>query len=149
MLNRVVLLGRIAADLELRNTPNGVPVMSFPIAVDRPYTKGAEKQADFIDIVTWRNTAEFVSKYFQKGSPIVVEGRIETRTYNDKNGERRKRVEVVADNVSFVPTVRSDSQPSKAMAQEPAYPQFENNSTYSSGSTGDFKELEDEEDLPF
>ncbi len=149
MLNRVVLLGRIAADLELRQTPNGVPVMSFPIAVDRPYTKGAERQADFIDIVTWRNTAEFVSKYFQKGSPIVIEGRIETRSYTDKNGEKRRRVEVVADNVSFVPTVRSDSVGARPVASEPAYSQLETNSSYMSGSVGDFKEIEDEEDLPF
>ena len=100
MLNKVILMGRLVADPELRQTPNGVSVCAFRIAVDRAYS-GKEKQADFIDIVAWRQSAEFVSKYFSKGKMIIVEGSIQTRNYEDRNGNKRTAVEVVADNVQF------------------------------------------------
>ena len=102
-MNKALLIGRLAADPELRQTGSGIAVTSFTIAVDRPYSKGAERQTDWIDIVAWRNTAEFVCKYFQKGSPIIVEGSIQTRVWEDKAGQKRKSVEIVADNVEFVP----------------------------------------------
>lgn len=102
MLNNVVLMGRMVSDPELRSTPNGVSVISFCIAVDRSFAKqGEEKQADFINVVAWRHTAEFVSKYFKKGSMIAVQGSIQTRHFEDKQGNKRTAVEVVADNVSF------------------------------------------------
>lgn len=101
MLNKAILMGRLCADPDLKQTPNGISVCSFSIAVDRSYSKDKERQTDFIDIVAWRQTAEFVSKYFSKGKMIIVEGSIQTRTYQDKNGNKRKAVEVVADNVQF------------------------------------------------
>ena len=102
MLNCAVLMGRIVADPELKTTTNGVSVSSVRIAVDRAYQKqGEDKQVDFIDIVAWRNTADFVCRYFKKGSMIAVQGSIQTRSYEDKQGNKRTAVEVVADNVSF------------------------------------------------
>ena len=98
MLNRAILMGRLVADPELRQTPNGVSVTAFRIAVNRTYNR---ELTDWIDIVAWRQQAEFVSKYFQKGSMIVVEGSIQTRNYEDKNGNKRTAVEVVADQVHF------------------------------------------------
>lgn len=102
MLNVVVLMGRLVADPELRRTQSDLAVCSFRIAVDRSYSnKSGERQADFIDIVAWRGTAEFVCKYFTKGQMIAVEGSIQTRSYEDKQGNKRTAVEVVANNVSF------------------------------------------------
>ena len=102
MLNVAVLMGRLVADPELRRTQSDLAVCSFRIAVDRSYSnKSGERQADFIDIVAWRSTAEFVCKYFTKGQMIAVEGSIQTRSYEDKQGNKRTAVEVVANNVSF------------------------------------------------
>ena len=101
MLNVIALMGRLVADPELRHTPNGIATCTFRIAVDRSYSKDGERKADFIDIVTWRQTAEFVCKYFHKGSMIAVKGSIQTRNYEDKNGNKRKAVEVVADQAHF------------------------------------------------
>ena len=102
MINRVVLMGRLVSDPELKTTGSGLSVTSFRIAVDRSYVKaGEERKADFIDIVCWRNQAEFVCRYFGKGSMIAVEGQLQTRTYQAKDGTNRYVVEVVADNVSF------------------------------------------------
>ena len=102
MLNVAILMGRLVADPEIRHTPNDIAVTSFTIAVDRSYVKsGAERQADFIDIVAWRATAEFVCKYFRKGQMIAVQGSIQTRSYTDKDGNKRKAFEIVADNVHF------------------------------------------------
>ena len=101
-LNIVALMGRLTRDPEMRKTPQGVSVATFTVAVDRSFVKqGEDRQADFIDIVCWRNTAEFVCKYFQKGSMIALNGSIQTRTYQDKNGNNRKAFEIVADNVHF------------------------------------------------
>ena len=101
MLNHIVLMGRLVRDPELRRTQAGIAVTSFRIAVDRDYQSrdGGEKQADFIDIVAWRNTAEFVSKYFTKGRMAVVSGRLQMRDWTDKDGNKRTSAEVVADNV--------------------------------------------------
>ena len=139
MLNVVCLMGRICADLELRHTPNGVSVTSFMIAVDRSYVKaGEERQADFIDIVTWRGTAEHVCKWFSKGQLCAVQGAIQTRTYTDKDGNKRKAFEVVADKVEFAEPKRES-----------------NNNTYHAAKTPDveasedFEEIPDDGDLPF
>ena len=97
MLNVVALMGRLVADPELRHTPNGVATCTFRIAVDRSFVRaGEERKADFIDIVVWRQTAEFVCKYFHKGNLIAVDGSIQTRTYEDKTGNKRYAFEVVA-----------------------------------------------------
>ena len=102
MLNVVAIMGRLVADPELRTTQSGINVVSFRIACDRNFARqGEQRQADFIDIVAWRQQAEFVSKYFQKGSLIAIEGSLQTRQYQDKNGNNRTAVEVVANNISF------------------------------------------------
>ena len=101
MINSVVLMGRLTYEPELKTTPSGVSVIHFQLAVDRRYSKGEEKQADFIDCTAWRQTAEFISKYFHKGSMIAVEGAIHTDSYTDKDGNNRKSVIVIVNNVSF------------------------------------------------
>lgn len=101
MLNNVILMGRLTAGPELKQTYNGVSVLSFCIAVDRPCSKDGNQQADFINIVAWRQTAEFVSKYFSKGQMIALEGCIQTRPYEDKNGNNRIAFEVIARRVCF------------------------------------------------
>lgn len=141
-------MGRLVADPELRQTPNGISVVSFTIAIDRSYSKDRERQADFVDIVAWRRTAEFVSRYFSKGKMIIVEGSIQTRIYEDKQGNKRKAVEVVADNVQFGESKNASSNAS-ASAPAPAAP-AEPAVSYASGDVGDFSEMAgDSDDLPF
>ena len=103
MLNHIVIMGRLTRDPELRRTGTGIAVASFTVAVDRDFSgrDGGEKETDFIDCVAWRQTGEFVSKYFTKGSMIVVSGRLQIRSWNDKDGNKRRTAEVVADNVYF------------------------------------------------
>lgn len=103
MLNKIFLQGRLVADPELRHTPNGVPVASFRLAVDRDYKdkQTGEKQTDFINVVAWRQTGEFVSRFFSKGRLALVDGRLQIRDYTDRDGNRRTIAEVVADNVYF------------------------------------------------
>lgn len=108
MYNKVILIGRVATDLELKTTPAGASVCTFRVAVNRNYTKNGERKADFINVVTWRNTAEFVSKFFSKGKAIGVEGTVQTRDYADKDGNKRNIVEVVAGNCFFVADKKAD-----------------------------------------
>lgn len=130
MLNKIILMGRLVRDPELRRTNGGTPVASFTMAVDRDFkSQGGEKETDFIDIVAWRNTAEFVSKYFTKGRMAVVEGRLQIRDWTDKEGNKRKAAEVVADNVYF-----GDSKKDGGTA-----PDFNQN----------FTEVADDGELPF
>ena len=140
MFNLVVLTGRLTADPELKTTSNGTSVVSFSIAVDRRYRSGEERQTDFINIVAWRSSAEFISKYFKKGSLIGIEGSIQTRKYTDKNGNNRTAFEVVANNVQFVESKRDGSSVS---AGEPA--------GFSNADVNDFADLGDaqDDDLPF
>lgn len=110
MLNKAILMGRLTADPELRHTTSNISVTTFSLAVDRRYTKpGEEKVTDFIDVVCWRSTAEFVSRYFKKGMQVVVCGSIQTRNWEDKQGQKRKSTEVVADEVFFADSKRADS----------------------------------------
>ena len=114
MLNHIVLMGRLTRDPELRRTGSGIPVTTFTLAVDRDFGGNrdtGEKETDFIDIVTWRNTAEFVSKYFAKGRMAVVSGRLQIRNWNDKDGNKRRSAEVVADNVYFGDSKRDGAAP--------------------------------------
>lgn len=138
MLNRIVLMGRLTRDPELRRTQSGTAVVSFSIACDRDYAaQGAERETDFIDIVAWRGTAEFVDKYFSKGRMIVVAGRLQIRNWEDKDGNKRRSAEVVADSVYFGDSKR-DGDGGKAKG-EPAY-----------DLTGGFSQLaDDDSDLPF
>ena len=131
MLNHIVLMGRLTRDPELRRTGSGIPVTTFTLAVDRDFGNNretGEKETDFIDIVTWRNTAEFVSKYFAKGRMAVVSGRLQIRNWNDKDGNKRRSAEVVADNVYFGDSKRDgapggfeQSYGQPAYQQQPAY----------------------------
>ena len=109
-MNNVNLLGRIPADIELKHTPSNVAVVSFTLAVDRGYkNEDGTKQTDFIDIVAWRNTAEFIAKYFSKGQRMAIQGRLQTRDWEDKNGNKRKAVEVIVDNAYFADGKKSDA----------------------------------------
>ena len=113
MLNRVILMGRITQELELKQTPNGTSVLSFSVAVDRSYSKqGEERQTDFINCVAWRQQAEFISKYFGKGRMIAIEGNLRTRTYDDKNGVKHYVTEVYVDSVSFTGEAKQGGQSS-------------------------------------
>lgn len=110
-LNKTILLGRITQDLELKQTPNGVSVLSFTVAVDRNFTKqGEEKQSDFISCVAWKERAEFISRYFGKGRMIAVEGQLRTRTYEDKHGSKHYVTEVYVDNASFTGEKKAENQ---------------------------------------
>lgn len=162
MLNVAVLMGRLVADPELRHTPNGIAVTTFTIAVDRGYAKaGTERQADFIDIVAWRATAEFVCKYFRKGQMIAVEGSIQTRSYTDREGVKRKAFEIQANNVSFTESKRSSEGSSYGSGDNGgnyggsyntnsySKPAAEPAPAYTSGDTGDFEEIPMDDDLPF
>jgi single-strand DNA-binding protein len=146
MLNKAAIMGRMVADPELRHTSEGISVCSFTLAVQRSFVKrGQERQVDFIDIVAWRNTAEFVCtpNYFSKGSLMAVDGSIQTRTYEDKNGNKRKAVEIVADNVHFAESKKSDANFEKNDTGFPAPP------GYAAGNDNEFKTEESDDDLPF
>ena len=116
MLNKCFLLGRMTKDPEIRRTNGGTAVTSFTLAVDRDFKINGEKETDFIEVVVWRNTAEFVSKYFSKGRMAIVEGRLQIRDWTDKNGNKRRTAEVVADNVYFGDSKRENKE-------EPEYKQ--------------------------
>ena len=155
MLNVAAIVGRLAADPELKHTQSGVSVASFTLAVDRSYAKaGTERQTDWIDVVAWRQTAEFVCKYFTKGRQMAVSGSLQTRTWEDKNGSKHKSTELVANDVSFVDSKRDSGSagggsyaPSPAPSQPAAF--NEPASAYSSGSSEDFEEFLGDDDLPF
>lgn len=151
MLNVVAIMGRLVADPELRTTTQGNSVCSFRIACDRSYRQGQERQADFIDVVAWRQQADFVSKYFQKGSMIAVEGSLQTRQYQDKNGNNRTAVEVVANNISFAGAKRQDSQSVPSYEQQTAshVEQAKAQTGFAQGSADDFAVISDNNDLPF
>jgi single-strand DNA-binding protein len=142
MLNCAIIMGRLVADPELRTTQSGLSVTSFTVAVDRSYVKpGEERQTDFIDVVAWRQTAEFVTKFFRKGSMIAVQGSIQVRPYEDKNGNKRKAVEIVADNVSFTG--------SKGDTQVPTLPP-KSTPSYSAPANSNYADIEtDDDELPF
>ena len=150
-MNNVSLIGRLVADPELRHTASGIATSRFRIAVDRQYVKqGEERQADFIDIVAWRQQAEFVCKYFAKGQRIAITGSIRTGSYTAQDGTKRYTFEVFADNVEFCESKRdsssrgSDSYSRQSYRQEaPAAP------SYSNGTASDFDDLPTDEDLPF
>lgn len=169
MLNRVILMGRLTADPELRKTASDLSVTSFTLAVDRNYGKGADRQTDFINCVAWRQTAEFISRYFSKGRLMAVEGSLQVRNYVDKNENKQQAVEVLVDQAFFADS--KNSAPSSSAVDDfgpppppsrsygssaaPAATSFQQNAPaasfgYSSGSAEDFEEVsEDEEDLPF
>ena len=145
MINMVALMGRLTYEPELRKTPSDVPVLRFQVACDRSYQRaGAERQADFIDCVAWRQTAEFISRYFHKGSMIAVEGTIQTSNYTDKNGNNRKQTEVLANNVSFCGSKSESGNAAPTGGYNEPAP------SYASADNSDFEEIvDDDDDLPF
>lgn len=157
MLNVVAIMGRLVADPELRTTQQGTNVCTFRIACERNFAKqGEQRQADFINIVAWSQQAEFVSKYFQKGSMIAIDGSLQTRKYQDKNGHNRTAVEVVANNISFAgakaadkPAAASYDQQTRISMQQASAAQSAPQPAYTQGSTDDFAVINDSDDLPF
>jgi single-strand DNA-binding protein len=137
MLNRIILMGRLTRDPELRQTQSGASVANFSLAVDRDFKdkQTGEKTTDFIDIVAWRSSAEFVSRYFAKGRMAVVDGRLQTNIWTDKDGNKRSSLEVVADSVYF-----GDSRKSEGNAPESEFPEQNGQ---------EFSEVDDDGELPF
>ena len=153
MLNIAAVMGRLAADPELKHTPGGVAVTSFSLAVDRNYAKpGEERQTDWIDVVAWRGTAEFICKYFTKGRMIAVSGFLQTRVWEDRYGAKHKAVELVAQQVSFCGDKprEADGQDSTGKSRESlkAAHYEESPKDFSQGNLNDFEEIDDS-DLPF
>lgn len=145
MLNHITIMGRLTHDPEMRRTNSGIAVTSFIIACDRDFAgkDGGEKETDFIDIVAWRSTAEFVSKYFSKGRMAVISGRLQIRNWTDKDGNKRRTAEIVADNVYFGDSKRDDSSSNSYVQQNGGY-----NATTQADS--DFAMLNDDDaQLPF
>jgi single-strand DNA-binding protein len=155
-MNQIVLMGRLTRDPELRHTQSGTQVAAFSLAVDRGYTskESGERQTDFIDIVAWRSTAEFVSKYFTKGQMAAVTGRLQIRDWTDKDGNKRRSAEVIADNIYFTESKRS-REAAGAAGDQGRGARSESKSDNGAGYTtpvapSDFAELdEDDGDLPF
>jgi len=142
MLNNVTLLGRLTRDPELRHTQSNIPVASFTLAVERDFKEGGQKQTDFVDCIAWRGTAEFVSKYFVKGQMAAVTGRLQIRDWTDKEGNKRRNAEVVADQIYFTGSKRESGG--------------DTCNTYSGGvpvaydeDGSDFTETDDSGELPF
>ena len=150
MLNKIILMGRLTRDPELRRTQSGTAVTSFSLAVDRDFkSQSGEKETDFIDIVAWRNTAEFVSKYFTKGRMAVVEGRLQIRDWTDRDGGKRRSAEVIAENVYFGDSKREGGSD---FGSAPAYsaPYSGYAAPAAPGGHSDFAEIGEEDgELPF
>lgn len=150
--NKVILIGNLVADPELKQTQSGISVTSFSIAVSRKFVRdNSERQTDFFNIICWRSTAEFVTKYFSKGKSILVCGQLQSRSWKDNDGKNHYVVEVVADEVSFVEK-KSDTTPTEAEASKPSAPTLTANgepAPYSNLSGEGFEEMATDEDLPF
>ena len=154
MLNKIILMGRLTRDPELRRTGSGTAVTSFSLAVDRDFkSQSGEKETDFIDIVAWRSTAEFVSKYFTKGRMAVVEGRLQLRDWTDRDGNKRRSAEVVANDVYFGDSKRDGAAPGGFDQSIPSYAAAPAPASYAApanGGASDFAMLDDNDpELPF
>ena len=152
MLNHITIMGRLTRDPELRYTQSQTPVASFTLAVDRDFggRDGGEKQTDFIDCVAWRQTAEFVSKYFQKGSMAVVSGRLQIRDWTDREGGKRRSAEVVVDNIYFGESRRRDSSEGSSYDSRSSYSSYEAPRSASPAPSSPFSDLDDGDgELPF
>ncbi len=151
--NKVILIGNMTTDPELKQTTTGISVCSFSIAVNRRFAKSEQGQqsVDFINIVTWRQQAEFVSRYFKKGNPILICGQLQTRTWTDAQGGKRYQTEVVADEVSFVTSAtQAASAPQGQAPQGNAYtPEAYGAPTFNSAPGANFEEIPGDSDLPF
>lgn len=153
MINTAVIMGRLTAAPELRQTQSGISVARFSVAVERPYSKDGERQTDFLDVVAWRNTADFVCRYFVKGQMIALSGSIQARTYTDRDGNKRKSVEIFADGVSFCgdkPERKAQTYDAEPASAEPAKPPEKPEPQYRQQSMDDFVDVPmSDDDLPF
>ena len=168
MLNKIILMGRLGRDPEVRYTQSGTPVASFSLVVDRDFVDQAtgRRPTDWIEVAAWNAKAKFVQQYFRKGQLAVVEGRLQIRDWTDKDGNKRKATEIVANDVNFADSKRSDSGANYGAPSAPSYGNnYGSNSTagnemqrpaysepaptYSSGNSGDFEEIIGDDDLPF
>ena len=150
-LNKVILMGHMTADPELKQTTSGISVCSFSIGVNRRYSKADQGQqsVDFINIVAWRQQAEFVSRYFKKGSSIIVCGSIQVRSWNDQNGQKRYATEVVADEVSFGAPAASSQNNGERVQNQSYTPTAYGAPSFNSTGSADFEEIPGDESLPF
>ena len=148
--NKVILVGNMTTDPELKQTTGGISVCSFSIAVNRRFAKAEQGQqnVDFINIVTWRQQAEFVSRYFKKGNPILVCGQLQTRSWTDNQGQKRYTTEVVADEVTFVASAAQSAQQGGA-AQSSYTPDAYGAPAFNSAPGASFEEIPNDSDLPF
>ncbi len=138
MLNHITIMGRLTRDPELRRTNGGTPVVSFTLAVDRDFGgSGQEKETDFLDVVAWRNTAEFVSKYFSKGRMAVVSGRLQIRNWTDKDGTKRRAAEIVADSIYFGDSRQDSGIGDRARAAQTSDPGPQEYDAYDEGAADD------------
>ncbi|MBE6563307.1 MAG: single-stranded DNA-binding protein [Ruminococcaceae bacterium] len=142
--NKVILGGRLTAEPELKTTPSGTQYVNFSIAVNRPYSKGEEQQVDFINVIAWRQRAEFISRYFRKGSSICVVGSIQTRSWTDGQGNKRYATDVVADEVNFV-----DSKGEGPQGGTSYVPESYSAPSFTTDNTPKFEDVTDDEELPF
>lgn len=151
MINVVAIMGRLVADPELKTTPAGINVCTFRIACDRSFVQQSQqRQADFIDVVAWRHNADFLCKHFAKGQLVAVQGRLQTRQYQDRNGNNRTAVEVVADSLSFAGSSKKPGgQAVDDGGEAPPSSRSDSAPGYSQGSAEDFEIIEDSDDLPF
>lgn len=150
-MNVVCLMGRLVAEPELKQTQSGVSVCSFRIAVDRSYqVKGQERQSDFINLVAWRQQAEFLCRFFHKGSRIAVVGSLQSRQYTDQSGSKRTAYEVVCDNISFVDPKSANPGGGYAAPDSQIPPAYnESQPAFSTAAAGDFEEIVGDDELPF
>ena len=154
MLNRIIVMGRLTRDPELRRTQSGLAVTSFSVAVDRDFkSQSGERETDFIDVVAWRQTAEFVSKFFTKGRMAVVEGRLQMRDWTDRDGNKRRSAEIVAENVYFGDSKRDGADRGEGFGggySAPAYNAPAGGYTAPVGGASEFAEIDEEDgELPF
>lgn len=149
--NKVILIGRLVANPELKQTQSGVPVTNFTIAVDRKYSRDQEKQADFPTIIAWRSTAEFICHFFKKGSAILIEGELQTRSWTDQNGNKRFATEVVADTASFCEPKKDSETNNTSQNQNAVQSEFRASGWGSpiAGGQPNFDAVVSDEDLPF
>lgn len=139
-LNKVILGGRLTSDVELKQTPTGVTVCSFGLAVNRSYSKDGQQQTDFFNVTAWRQTAEFISKYFHKGSSILVVGKIQLRSWTDANNATHKAVDIIAEEAQLVDS-KNDSSEAKTDGYVPP--------AYTAPNKARFEEIKSDDDLPF
>ena len=149
MLNKIILMGRLVRDPELKTTNSDIPVCKFTVAVNRPYQKDKEQKADFINVTAWRGTAEFVSKYFNKGSIIIVEGKLQNNDYTDKDGVKHYSMQVIADGVNFGGSKSDNTSQAEANSNAIVQTVEGAETPIQIGDLNDFEEILSDGEIPF